>query len=320
MEIAQKLAEYLNIPLNDIIYNMNIAPEAYKTFSIKKRSGGDRLIAQPTAFVKSVQRGIIEVFLSQFAVSKSTTAYTAGLSIKDNAQAHAGAKYLLKMDFKNFFPSIKQTDLFQFISRKNVELDNIDKLLLSKYLFRKTNSGYELSIGAPSSPMFSNIIMIDFDQKIEKHCEELSVIYTRYADDLTFSCGGYESLPIIKKIVEELTKSTSSPTLRINEDKTRFIGKGRSQRVTGVILTHAGGVSVGRHLRKKIRAMLHCYSKGQLNHKDIPYLHGIISHVQNIEPEYYDKILNLYHKELFRRLANQSYSIGKLIRQNKQSK
>jgi len=318
MAIAQKLAEYLNIPLNELISNMNIAPEAYKTFNIKKRNGKNRLIAQPTPFVKNVQRGIVEVFLSEFEVSKSTTAYTKGLSIKDNAQAHAGTKYLLKMDFKNFFPSIKPADLFHSVSKANVDLENLDKLILSKYLFRKEENHSELSIGAPSSPILSNIVMLTFDRELEAYCERISVGYTRYADDLTFSSESYELLPQVEMFVKQLTKLISNPTLTINEEKTRFIGKGRSQRVTGVILTHEGGVSVGRNLRKKIRAMLHLYSKGLLKKNDIPYLHGIVSHVRNIEPKYYEKIQVLHDRELFNRLAKQSYSIGKLNRKNSQ--
>ena len=49
-----------------------------------------------------------------------------------------------------------------------------------------TYEGY-LPQGAPTSPYLSNLILRDFDKKIQQICSSLNYTYTRYADDITIS-------------------------------------------------------------------------------------------------------------------------------------
>lgn len=122
-------------------------------------------------------------------IHNAVMAYEKNSSIKKNAQSHQSKEYLVKMDFKNFFPSIKGGDLVRHIQKFS---DNsfsrealIDILLIT--CIKDGDANYHLSIGAPSSPKLSNSIMFDFDDNVTKWCEENEIVYTRYADDLTFS-------------------------------------------------------------------------------------------------------------------------------------
>jgi RNA-directed DNA polymerase len=45
----------------------------------------------------------------------------------------------------------------------------------------------KLVIGAPTSPVLSNALMYDFDQKWSQICTDYQVTYTRYADDIYMS-------------------------------------------------------------------------------------------------------------------------------------
>src|SRR5690606_5965066 len=44
-----------------------------------------------------------------------------------------------------------------------------------------------LSIGAPSSPIVSNLLMFEFDKIVTSEADRRGIRYTRYADDMTFS-------------------------------------------------------------------------------------------------------------------------------------
>jgi RNA-directed DNA polymerase len=294
---------------------MTKAPLTYKVYSIPKRNGGKRVIAQPTPFVKKVQKGIVEVLMEYHEPLASTMAYTKGRSIVDNAKLHAGSKYILKMDFENFFPSITHHDFLAFLDKSGSNIPKRERGFLSQYLFRADQSEMTLSIGAPSSPAISNLVMCDIDLLIQGYCNEKSIKFTRYADDLTFSSDDYKTIKDVVSAVKDILAEVKSPMLSINDAKTTMVGKGKSQRVTGVVLTHTGGVSIGRHLRKKIRAMLHRYTSKNLKQKDIPYLHGVVSHMRNVEPDYFEKLLVIHGQELFTRLAKQSYYIGKYNRE-----
>ncbi|MBW3513201.1 retron St85 family RNA-directed DNA polymerase [Shewanella sp. NKUCC01_JLK] len=311
MEIISDLAEELNVSIIELINQMQQAPKKYKVYSIKKRSGGSRIIAQPTAFVKMVQKGLCTSFLSQFKYSNSAMAYVKERSPISNANVHVGAKLILKLDFENFFPSIKAAHFIEFLERNKVTLESLEIDFLIRYLFRKVKGSYELSIGAPSSPLISNVMMYDFDLEIEEALKDSLINYTRYADDLTFSANSFEELNEAKLFVEAVILSKRYSFLKINEDKSKIIGRGRSQRVTGITLTHDSKISIGKSLRKRIRGMLHLYNQKKLKKNDIPYLHGIISHMRSVEPDYFKKLIDVYGAELFSRLARQSFMISK---------
>lgn len=42
--------------------------------------------------------------------------------------------------------------------------------------------------GAVTSPTLSNLVFRELDIRIERYCQKIGVIYTRYADDMLFSC------------------------------------------------------------------------------------------------------------------------------------
>jgi RNA-directed DNA polymerase len=76
--------------------------------------------------------------------------YKEGVGIIKNAQMHVAQRYLLKMDFQNFFPSIKGDDIRNLIASniekppfKNLSAKDIDVIV--KIACRKN----QLTIGAP---------------------------------------------------------------------------------------------------------------------------------------------------------------------------
>src|SRR6266850_6670962 len=84
------------------------APRRYKVYQIPKRAPGQfRTIAQPAREVKRLQYWVMQYLLDGFAVHPAATAYRRGQNIADNARQHVHSRFLLKLDFVDFFPSIK---------------------------------------------------------------------------------------------------------------------------------------------------------------------------------------------------------------------
>src|ERR1700680_1139676 len=84
------------------------APRRYKVFKIPKRTPGQfREIAQPAKEIKALQYWVMNRVLSKFSVHPAAIGYRQGLNIADNARPHVYGRFLLKLDFRDFFPSIK---------------------------------------------------------------------------------------------------------------------------------------------------------------------------------------------------------------------
>ncbi len=79
------------------------AGRRYKTFEVPKRSGGTRLIEQPARPVKAVQRWVVKALFEKYPIHRSAFGYRKQLSVRNNAIAHSGFAYTLRLDFTDFF-------------------------------------------------------------------------------------------------------------------------------------------------------------------------------------------------------------------------
>ena len=168
MAIIERLRSDFSLSLHDARVLIFTAAYRYKLHYIEKRHGrGKRLIAQPTAEIKLLQRWAVEKYVDQLPIHKAATAYRLGISIKDHASIHADNRYLLKLDFQDFFPSILGGHFLMHL-KSHASIVDDDASLLMRLLFRfdREVQDYVLSIGAPSSPAVSNTIMYDFDNKL----------------------------------------------------------------------------------------------------------------------------------------------------------
>ncbi|EMC0024932.1 reverse transcriptase domain-containing protein [Enterobacter cloacae subsp. cloacae] len=144
-------------------------------------------------------------YLLQIPCNMSAVAYIEGKSYFNFIEPHRNNFFFLRLDIKNFFPSIsyglvknyfkdyfseesiseviKQTHLDAFVNF--VTLTIADSSINDS--FKKTSI---LPMGFPLSPIISNIIFRRTDILIEKICVQSDITYTRYADDLLFSSRG----------------------------------------------------------------------------------------------------------------------------------
>lgn len=276
-------------------------PLHYKVYKIPKRTLGFRTIAQPTSQLKEIQRALVGILESKVHVHKCATAYRKGVGIKENASPHLMSNYLLKVDLENFFNSLTPQMLFKAIESQSITLSGPDKYIIEQVAFwnraRRKNGRLILSVGAPSSPLISNIILLAFDRKINDICQSKKINYTRYADDMTFSTKNKNILPEILSDVKKTLKSSFGSRLAINEQKTIFSSKAHNRHVTGITITNDNKPSIGRDRKRYISALVHKFKNSNLTILDIYHLKGLLSYVSHIEHSFLRRLEKKYGKD-----------------------
>lgn len=298
MNILGFISHDLMIPEVTLGHIIRSAPYRYKVFEIDKKDGvGKRTIAQPARELKTIQYWVMANVLHQFPVHSAATAYRRRLSIRTNASKHASNHFLLKLDFKDFFHSIVAADLEAFLTKRgDIDLSAEDIGHLKRILFwnRRREGKLVMSIGAPSSPMLSNILMYEFDKKTQAFCGKKKVTYTRYADDLTFSTKRANVLREVEVQVAEICKQLEHPRLRLNPEKTVHASRGGSRRVTGLVLTNEGAISLGHDRKRLIRAQIHHFLDGRLSPDESAKLCGMLAFVNSAEPSFIQSLRDYY--------------------------
>jgi retron-type reverse transcriptase len=276
---------------------INTAPYRYKVYSIPKRnSDAHRVIAQPSKELKQLQRLLISHLEKHLKVHSCAMAYEKGKNIKLNASPHKDNDYLLKLDFENFFPSIKPIDLLHFLERSDISLSEVDRFVVERLFFWRSQRGQplSLSIGAPSSPFISNSVMFDFDSMVVDKLNNIEVSYTRYADDLTFSTSKKNALFDIPRTIEDILANQRYPSLKINKTKTVFSSKKHNRHITGITISNSGKLSLGRERKRRFSSMIHKFKCGSLDKDEVNKLNGYISFALDIEPEFIDRMKKKY--------------------------
>jgi hypothetical protein len=167
--------------------------------------------------------------------------------------------------------------------------------------------GNVLAQGAATSPIIANIICRSLDRRLNNLAVRSNIVYTRYADDLTFS-GSYihHSFPsFVSGIVEDYG-------LSMNDSKTRLKIESGARIVTGVSIGN-GVLTVPNKYKRNINNEFFFIQKyGLLSHmsqrriSDPRYLHSLIGKLAywlQIEPQ---NAKALEMKRFLARLANAS--------------
>jgi len=169
---------------------------------------------------------------------------------------------------------------------------------LSKAIARIVTLKNKLPQGAPTSPLISNALLYEFDEKISQYSQSMHLTYTRYADDITVSGNRKEN---ILKVISLIRNSLISLGLSINDKKTRIATRGGQQRVTGVVVNEIA--QPPRVLRKKIRAMFYNANREPEKYADkINNLKGYVSYLQSY-PYLKDNKNILKYKNVCKKIA-----------------
>ncbi|MBA6066291.1 retron St85 family RNA-directed DNA polymerase [Pseudomonas mosselii] len=301
----KQISEEFMISEHDVSRLILRAPYAYKRYTIPKKGGGVRHIAQPAKETKIIQHHMIHEWFSKLPIHHCAAAYKTGASIKKNAELHSNSTYISKFDFVNFFGSITALNIKNLLQNEfnNIISEaSIEDMSRMSCIRDKATGRLVLSIGAPSSPILSNAVMLNFDTVVHQWCSERGIIYSRYADDLTFSSNERGATLKIQDFIQGTLKELPNLNLILNTDKTIHASKKNQRRVTGLILSNDNKVTIGRDKKRLISAMIHRFSHNELNSKEIMHLQGLVSFAQHIEPLFVAKLRGKYSTKLITEL------------------
>ncbi len=242
----ENISKEINISTTYLTKMANNSDKLYYTYYIPKKNGTKRIIDSPNQELKGLQKWINYSILSKVSLPNCIHGFRLKHSIRTNASPHLGKKYVFCLDLKDFFPSIKLTDVIKLFSKLNYD-EYTSKLLAKLCTFK----GY-LPQGAVTSPSISNIIFSEIDKSIISICGTQRVIYTRYADDLTFSCNNKETL---LAMVDNVKNIIDKSIFTINDKKSRLMSGKQATIVTGIRL-NSKRLSIGNKRKKDLRAKL----------------------------------------------------------------
>ncbi len=299
MSLVNKISSFLCVPEDEIELNISKAQNSYKKYRVKKRNGtGYRTIFHPSYALKAIQYSIIHIYLKDLPIHKIAYAYNKGLKspLKRNAELHAKYKTTVRIDFENFFESIKFDDVLQVLRKNNVRINSRDEKRLEKIIFPKRYISDGLPIGAPISPIISNLVMYDLDEQILQISKDINSnsSISRYADDIHFSCDKISDCYLFTEEIKTLISDNETPSLTLNERKTHYMPVGSRRTITGLIITPENKVSIGREKKRYIKKLINDFKNGALKRDNISHLVGNLAFILDVEPEFYNSLVMKY--------------------------
>jgi RNA-directed DNA polymerase len=165
-----------------------------------------------------------------------------------NARYHQGNKHIFTTDLKNFFPSIRNTQVFEmFISFKFSP--SVARLLTKLTTYRG-----KVPQGAPTSPTIANLVFMKTGKKLQSIATDNKLKFTSFIDDLSFS-GPVDH----KHLGPQIIGVIHSDGYKINHSKTNY--KTKNPIITGAVVKN-NSLGITPSLKEKI-SNSHLLSKEQ---------------------------------------------------------
>ena len=258
--------------------NPELCKKRYSQFTVKKKSGGERVINAPVGGLKSILIVLNFILQCMYEPHNAATGFVLDKSIVDNAKIHVGSHHVFNLDLKDFFHSFDRNRVkMGFISEPfllNGVREPLAFLLASLCTHPFEVNGETKTVlpqGSPTSPTITNILCKKLDRRLTGLAKRFGAKYSRYADDITFS--SFQNIynnPDFKKELERIISEDNlltingkqvefGPQLKINSDKTRLQKSVHRQEVTGLIVNEKANVR--QRYVKQIRMWLHYWEK-----------------------------------------------------------
>lgn len=307
--LIEQISQDLTVPQELLEKACRLAHFKYRKIKVPKRSGnGYRTFTQTTPEIKLIQSWLLLNFFPCFSVSSIASAFLKGASILKNARVHKNGRYSVRVDMVDFFPSLRFCDLVGVIKAKSgslpaVYLEQDSLTLLHRVCF---DGAGRLPIGYSTSPIISNLLMYEFDNRLSDIVNSDPSVYgnskvSRYADDFVFSSDKPGACKSFVDAVFQLTNEIKSPSLKVNGSKTRFMSRaGGSTLVTGLRINQQGVVRVHPDYRDHVRLLLKLFSQDRLKAGELQRLRGHLAYIESTDPRLFTRLSFRYFDEIAR--------------------
>lgn len=239
----------------------------YRVFKIKKGKKS-RTIQAPRIALKVIQAWFAGHLARAVQLPECVFGFVPGRSgVKEAAAKHCLATWVYSLDIRDFFPSIRESQVVEAFQRLGYGQRSAETLAR---LF--TLEG-RLPQGSPASPVISNWVFYSTDMVLIDLAKQLHVRYTRYADDLVFSGTGNPP-PDLKDRAREIVAAKGWV---IAENKEKLVQLPARLKVHG-LLVHGEAPRLTKGYRNRIRAFKHLLAAGKINEADMQKVQGHLAH------------------------------------------
>lgn len=319
IESAGELAAWLNVSASELewfadLKRMNARTKGgslhhYHYRVLAKKSGNIRLIEAPKEKLKELQGVILREVLEKIPSHPAAHGFVKGRSIKTFAAPHVGRRVVLRMDLRDFFPSIsgpRVQALFRTAGYPDAVADRLGGICTNaapRGMWASLGKGLDplamtearalyawphLPQGAPTSPALANLCAYRVDCRLSSLAKAAGAIYTRYADDLAFS-GDEKFERCVERFALRAAAILMEEGFQVHHRKTRVMRRGVRQYLAGIVTNER--LNVVRADFDKLKAILtNCVRHGaeSQNREGHPafqqHLDGRVGFVEMVNP------------------------------------
>jgi RNA-directed DNA polymerase len=290
----------------------------YRYRILPRRGALPRVLEAPKARLKEIQRWILHEILAHVPAHGAAEGFTRGRSVATHARRHSGQAVVLRLDLKDFFASINAGRVFGIFRTlgytrsvahvltglctntipqavwQAVPSAADPALIGPRFWLGRALATPHLPQGAPTSPALANLAAFRLDRRLTGLATSATLVYSRYADDLTFS--GSNQLRRRRRHFEALVAEIAREEgFAINERKTALSSTAARQSVCGIVVNVRPNVLRSEY--DKLKAILHnaaSHGPADQNRADIAdfkaHLRGRISWIAALNPARGEKL------------------------------
>lgn len=199
----------------------------YYTFTQKIKNKERDLIA-PKDKLKAVLKNI-DKYLKRISTPNYLISNKKGFSAVSNADIHKNSSFMLTLDIKNFYPSVKKEHIFRLFKYRFKQEDDIAWTLTNLVTLNDVKG---VPQGFPTSSRIAFWAYYDMFEKINSLVLSNNLIMTVYVDDITIS----GDTKITKKLYSQIEKIILSYGFEVKRSKTKLFDVNKAKHVTGVVI------------------------------------------------------------------------------------
>ncbi len=319
------LARAVGVPVGDLYWLANPRSHLrrndsrhYRSWWIRKRSGGHRLIESPLPRLKEVQNQLLSQVFDRIPPHCLSFGFRKGGSVVDFAKPHVRQDVCLKLDLKDFFLHVTTGRVFGLLKTAGFrrDLSHLMALLVTVRTgeelltvghpdpsFTIRDPVYRrrhLPQGAPTSPAIANLCAFGLDVRLSGLARSVGAHYSRYADDILLS-GDSDFGRQAKRLSVVAGTIALEEGFEVNFRKLRLMRSSQQQFAAGMVLND--GLSVRRNDFDALKAILHnCVRHGPAsqNRFSVPrfreHMEGRVRWVETVSKNRGRKLREIFEK------------------------
>ncbi len=286
---------------------------------VPKQSGGVRLIEAPKLRLRAIQTRLLRRLLDQVAPHPAAHGFRRGHSCLTHASLHTGQAVLIRMDLKDFFPSIPASRVHALFAKLGYA-HSVAAVLARLATHRTPSLAWSalplatrptpttqsqlrerhLPQGAPSSPALANLCAFRLDIRLHALAQSLGARYSRYADDLAFS-GPSAFARAAERFHVRVAAIALEEGFVLNTRKTRVMRAGVRQQLTGIVVNRHPNLARDEYDRLKA-ILTNCARHGPVSQNRDgrdnfrAHLEGKINYLAQLNPPRAAKLRRIFER------------------------